>query len=249
MRKTQSIVVAIVGLAIVAVWATSSVRGDRDINNRIALTSATTSEDNCVVCHQNVDQSLVKLYKSSVHGRIGRACTTCHGGTPTATTKSEAHSGRFVGQPSASQALLICGSCHNNPLSQLRLGRHFSDKQTARVGCVECHGAHSVGSASRNFSFAYYCTGCHGLEYLPHLPEQFQKLLGSLDDLHDLKRNLDSGDQRLSQEAENERRQIRHQIAEIVHPTDLKSGLSKAQELTARLKALIDLVQRDKKSR
>ena len=250
MTKAEIVVVAILTLVVTAAWADSSLDGQPDLAAKpLASLAAIGFEDNCVACHQTVDQSLITLFKSSTHGRIGRACSSCHGGDPAATSKSSAHSGRFVGQPSEKQALLICGSCHSTPLSQLTLGRHFSDKQTARVGCVECHGVHGVGSPNRNFSFSYYCSGCHGLEYLPHLPDPFQKMLSNLDDLNDGVRQFESSGQKLSVDAVTERRQIRRQIAEIVHPTDLKSGMAKAPEVSIRLRALIDLVQRDKRTK
>jgi hypothetical protein len=92
------------------------------------------------------------------------------------------------------------------------------------LDCSQCHGAHAVGSASRNFSFVYYCAGCHGQEYLPALPDNFQKMLALADSLNDAGRAV-------SDEADRRRKDIRRRIAEIVHTTDSEGARSKAAEI------------------
>ena len=39
--------------------------------------------------------------------------------------------------------------------------------------------------ATRIIYLSLYCAGCHGLEYLPALPREFQSMLALVDDLHD----------------------------------------------------------------
>jgi hypothetical protein len=133
----------------------------------------------------------------------------------------------------------MCGACHQAVLAAFKTSRHFPEHRgSSRVDCVQCHGAHTVGSPSRNFSFANYCTGCHGLEYLPGLPGEIQKTLSMLDDLSDAIRELESKGRSLSAEEARRRKEIRHSIADIVHPTDLKGGQLKAADVQQQIRDL-----------
>ena len=126
----------------------------------------------------------------------------------------------------------MCGSCHQAVLATFKTSRHFPEHRGgSRVDCVQCHGAHTVGSPSRNFSFTNFCTGCHGLEYLPGLPAEIQKTLSMLDDLNDSIRAGESNGRVLSQDEKQQRRDVRRSIGEIVHGTDLKGGAAKAAEV------------------
>jgi cytochrome c553 len=133
--------------------------------------------------------------------------------------------GNFIGQPSPNEVITMCGSCHRAQTAAFKTGKHFPERKgQPRVDCSQCHGAHAVGSASRNFSFVYYCAGCHGQEYLPALPESFQKMLALADSLNESTRAL-------SEDAAQRRKEIRRRIGEIVHPTDFEGARSKADEI------------------
>ena len=192
--------------------------------------------DNCVTCHEKRPDDPANLFKISTHGRTRKTCSSCHGGDGSASEKAGAHSGHFVGQPSSGEVLVICGECHQAALAAFKTSRHFPEHRgSPRVDCVQCHGAHTVGSPSRSFSFAYYCSGCHGLEYLPGLPGEIQKTLAMLDDLSDAVRALESSGRALTADQKQQRRDIRRSIADIVHPTDLKGGLVKAADVQQRI--------------
>ena len=194
------------------------------------------ASDNCVSCHEKRRDDPVNLFKSSTHGRTRKTCSSCHGGDGSAPEKAGAHSGRFVGQPSSNDVLSMCGGCHQAALAAFKTSSHFPEHRgSPRVDCVQCHGAHTVGSPSRNFSFAYYCSGCHGLEYLPGLPAEIRKTLSMLDDLNDQIRELDSGGRSLTAGEKQQRREIRRLIADIVHPAGLKGGAGKAAEVQQRI--------------
>ena len=138
----------------------------------------------------------------------------------------------------------MCGACHQAALAAFKTSRHFPEHRgSPRVDCVQCHGAHTVGSPSRNFSFAYYCTGCHGLEYLPALPGEIQKTLAMLDDLSDAIRALESSGRALTADQKQQRKEIRRSIADIVHPTDLKGGVSQTVEVQQRIGDLSRIVK------
>lgn len=188
--------------------------------------------DNCAVCHQKHDAGTVSLYSSSAHATAGITCDRCHGGEQLAVDKQKAHAGRFVGQPASDQVLAMCGSCHRPQLAMFKTSRHFLERKgVRRVDCVACHGAHTVGSPSRNFAFAYYCSGCHGQEYLPELPRFFPQVLELADYMAETQRAM-SGAARQATENEIARtKEIRRRIAEIVHPTDLAGSVEKAPEI------------------
>jgi len=193
------------------------------------------ADDNCVKCHSQSKgraAEVVGIHRSSSHGRAGVGCDGCHGGDPAETDKAKAHSTNFTGKPDRVATLAVCGACHDPQLAQFKTGKHFQDKQgTPRLDCAECHGAHAVGNPPETFSLGQFCASCHGLEYLPSLPQEFQDLLNLSDDLRDeFKRSTAKG-RMPSDEAIKRRKEIRRLTAEIIHPTDLKGGLTRIPQI------------------
>lgn len=190
------------------------------------LNRAVIIEDNCAECHKKQTAETVALYSSSVHAAKGFACNRCHGGDPAAADKAQAHAGNFTGQPTPSEVMGMCGSCHRAQTASFKTGKHFPERKgQPRVDCSQCHGAHAVGSASRNFSFAYYCAGCHGQEYLPGLPNNFQNMLALADSM------AEQAGRALSEDALARRKEINRRIGEIVHPTDFEGARTKIPEI------------------
>ena len=244
-RRIQAIVL-LAGLGMVVAASTLSFTGfnlDRSVQAGSEV-SASQAVDNCVACHEKRADDPAGLFKKSTHGRTRKTCSSCHGGDGSASDKAGAHSGRFIGEPSSNDVLAMCGACHQTALTAFKTSRHFPEHRgSARVDCVRCHGAHTVGSPTRNFSFASYCAGCHGLEYLPGLPGEIQKTLSMLDDLSDSIRESELKGRALPVEALQRRREIRHSIAEIVHPTDLKTGIQQAADLQERIRSLSQAIK------
>ena len=75
------------------------------------------------------------------------------------------------------------------------------------------------------------CSGCHGLEYLPELPRDIQKLMALADEVQGEIRAFRKSGQPLDDEALKLRKEIRRSISEIVHPTDLQGGHPKIPEI------------------
>ena len=191
-----------------------------------------STANNCALCHQKLDDQAVALYSKSTHANFGLNCEACHGGDPNATDKATAHAVKFTGKPNASETLAMCGSCHAAQLATFKTSLHFPEPSAMpRVACVECHGAHTIGSVSRNFSFALYCTGCHGLEYLRDLPREFHQMLSLADEEKDLLAKLESSGRKPSDELLARRKQLRRSVAEIVHATDTSGGLKKIPQI------------------
>ncbi|MGA9768718.1 MAG: cytochrome c3 family protein [Blastocatellia bacterium] len=191
-----------------------------------------TEASTCVACHQKQDDRSVSLYAESTHAKSGFRCSRCHGGDPKAGDKAAAHKAGFVGKPSMTETLAMCGSCHTTQLATFKTSLHFPERiGAARMSCVDCHGAHLVGAASREFSFALYCTDCHGLEYLPALPRDFQRLLALVDEQKQMLARLESDGRRPTLELIARRKEIRRQIGQIVHATDLRGGLERLSQI------------------
>ncbi len=230
-RKIQKIITAAFIILVAVVCCAQSLDGSYGFGKIAAADSISfpvSQDNNCLACHQKSGDHQVELFSLSTHSENGITCNRCHGGDPSATDKEQAHTGKFIGKPSGNDVLAMCGSCHRQMLAMFKTSRHFPEQRgTPRMDCVACHGAHTVGSPTRNFSFAYYCTGCHGLEYLPALPVDFQKMLTLVDDLTDFRRALKVKGQTASDDVIERRKEIRRMVAEIVHPTDLEGGLKK----------------------
>jgi hypothetical protein len=213
--------------------------------------ASASSGDSCANCHQKQDAKLVSLYGQSTHAKAGKTCNNCHGGDATAATKEDAHSTGFVGKPDSDQAVRVCGSCHRTEAAQYRASRHFPvQKGVSRVDCVQCHGAHTVGAPARGYSVAYFCSGCHGLEYLPGLQQQFQDMLKLSDDLRLGVEDLVDAGRAPSEEIIKRRKEIQQLTGEIVHRTDLEGGTARIPhvlELGAQLKNMIGAAGAPKK--
>ena len=228
-RRIQTIVALFV-IAGLAVWTAA---GRAEAKLAIEPSGGGPQQgDNCSACHQKNGDQTVSLFARSTHARSGITCNRCHGGDPFATEKQTAHGGRFVGKPSSNETIAMCGSCHRAQLASFKASRHFPERRgVARVDCSGCHGAHLVGAQSSNFSFGYYCAGCHGLEYLPELPAELQKMLAVADESRRITRAIEEAGRKPSDEVTSRRKEIRRLISEIVHPTNLQVGREKIEEI------------------
>lgn len=217
---------------------------------RGAVPVAAQSKDNCINCHSpliNRAGQVVSIYLTSTHSRANVGCDGCHGGDSSQSEKTKAHTGHFIARPDASATLEMCGACHRQPLEFFKNSRHVAVRpNAARLDCAECHGVHGIGAASESFRWPQFCTGCHGLEYLPQLPRPFQEMLTLADDLREGIHRLEAKG-RAQPEFVTRRKEIRRMISELVHKTDAKGGLERIPrilELGASLKQRLDATAR-----
>lgn len=209
---------------------------------------AAQGEDNCIACHSGRKDGpgqVVPIFRTSTHSRAGVACDGCHGGDSSEADKSKAHGGEFIGRPDTGATLEMCGKCHSEPLAFYKRSRHVAAQPNAgRLDCVECHGVHGIGAASESFRWPSFCTGCHGLEYLPQLPRSFQEMLLLADELRERIHRLEEKGRASTKELSDRRKEIRHLISELVHRTDSKGGVERIPrilELGSTLKRQIAL--------
>jgi len=182
-------------------------------------------EENCSTCHrQQKDNSVVTIFKTSTHGRVGITCDRCHGGDASQTEKTKAHADHFVAKFDTAATLEMCGRCHRQPLEFFKSSHHVAARPNApRLDCIECHGVHAIGAYSESFRWTQFCVGCHGLEYLPALPRPFQDMLAMMDELNDGLHRLEQKGS-IKPDLIQRRKEIRHMISELVHKTDSKGG-------------------------
>jgi hypothetical protein len=199
-------------------------------NHQLYLTEQSTpaTTNNCVDCHKKNQDEVVGLFAQSTHARRQLSCEHCHGGEASAKEKSAAHARSFIARPTGSQVLEMCSTCHQSQFAAFKTGKHLrEDGNTPRVDCVQCHGAHLIGSPSRKSEFALLCSNCHGLEYIPELPDYLRQILSANDEVKNALNELQSAGRKPSDSLVNKRRELRKRIAEIVHPTD--AGVAKIQ--------------------
>lgn len=187
---------------------------------------------NCAGCHKQHNDGVVSLYAKSSHAEMGISCSRCHGGNAAATDKQAAHAGRFVGKPSPEDVVSMCGSCHTTQRATFKASLHFDENINApKVDCAQCHGAHTVGSVERDFKMAEVCSNCHGLEYIVALPHAFQEVVAAVDEQVESLRDLGRLNRKPSLDLTARRKSLRQMIAEIVHATDLESGMKKSPQI------------------
>jgi hypothetical protein len=204
--------------------------------------------DNCVECHQKNNDEMISLFARSTHARRQLSCDVCHGGNSAAKDKQLAHAGNFIGKPTAGQALERCGSCHQTQLVAFKTSNHIQeDGKTPRVDCVQCHGAHLIGSYTRESNFAMLCSNCHGLEYLPELPLSLRNILSATDEVKNALNDLQNRNGKPTEPVVSGRRELRRTIAGIVHATSVSEAKAQEQKILEMGKSLKQQIQETKK--
>ena len=154
------------------------------------------AENSCIECHGERDlwdDQRLRLYVASadfaddIHWQSGLRCHDCHGGDPTTTDVTKAHSAvagyRRIGSPADIPE--FCGSCHSDgaylrrfdsPSRSDQLAQYWTSGHGQRLKkrndlgvatCVSCHGHHGVrrvGDARSPIfpaNLADTCATCH----------------------------------------------------------------------------------------
>lgn len=164
------------------------------------LRIAALAEDQCVVCHQTLEDKPSALFKNDIHHRKGISCADCHGGNPNVEDMEESMSKKagFIGVPKGDEISKMCASCHGDdqkmkqygsrlPTDQYEMLRSSVHGKLSLTGkeriaqCTTCHGAHGILPASNPASPVHpvrvvnTCSQCHAnarfmQTYNPSLP-------------------------------------------------------------------------------
>jgi predicted CXXCH cytochrome family protein len=156
--------------------------------------------DQCLQCHQALEDEPSKLFVRDIHRARGITCAGCHGGNPSAEEMEEAMDPRagFLGALKGDAISQACEKCHSDAErmrsygSNLRTdqGMLLSQSVHARlavsgkerlVQCTTCHSTHGiVGVKNRNspvhpLRVTSTCASCHSnpafmRNYNPGLP-------------------------------------------------------------------------------
>ncbi|MBI2094731.1 MAG: cytochrome c3 family protein [Candidatus Omnitrophica bacterium] len=161
----------------------------------------TSSGNSCVDCHEETREDV----QTSVHGRQGVLCNSCHGGDPTQTDKvlAKAPGTGYLGIPDKGRIAEKCGGCHadveamnfygtrTDQLARYRTSHHgkkLSQGDERVAVCSDCHGYHDVVKVSDPSSPVYplnvpeTCNACHGKPKLmdaAHLPSDILEIYKS----------------------------------------------------------------------
>ncbi len=142
--------------------------------------------DQCVTCHEAMEDAPSKMFKHDVHAAKGLSCADCHGGNSKSDDAEVAMSKKegFIGVPKGDEISKMCASCHADGEAMRRYGsqlptNQWEDLQTSVHGklatngrehivqCITCHSAHGIVHVKDAASPVYplnvvkTCTKCH----------------------------------------------------------------------------------------
>ncbi len=156
--------------------------------------------DQCLTCHQTLEDQPSQLFMRDVHRAKGISCAACHGGDSSAEDMEGAMNllAGFVGVPKGDAISAACETCHSDadrmksyrstlPVTQGALlkgsvhGRLSFTGKEQLVQCTTCHNAHGVVNVrNRNspvhpLNVTATCAACHSnarfmRNYNPALP-------------------------------------------------------------------------------
>lgn len=158
------------------------------------------TDDQCFICHLELDDANANLYKADIHHLKGISCASCHGGDATSDDMDIAMSEEkgFIGVPARVERYQVCVNCHadQNKMQQvgsklptdqfdkLKNSVHFQttfNNQGPITDCITCHSVHNIKKVSDPSSKVYptnitaLCGDCHSSadfmkNYNPALP-------------------------------------------------------------------------------
>jgi len=143
--------------------------------------------DECLNCHQALEDNPSQLFVEDVHYKAGLSCKSCHGGNSNsddmefAMSKSEG----FIGVPALNNISEVCSKCHSNieymkkynsnihtdqftKLKESVHGKLAVNGKEMMLQCITCHNAHGIKKVNDPKSPVYptnvpqTCNKCHG---------------------------------------------------------------------------------------
>ena len=126
---------------------------------------AAIAADQCLTCHEALDDAPSKLFKHDVHFGKGLSCADCHGGNSKSEDAEEAMSKKegYIGVPKGDEISKTCASCHADSEAMRRYGSQLPTNQWENLQasvhgklsttgkehilqCTTCHSAHGIVS-------------------------------------------------------------------------------------------------------
>ncbi|MBI2618604.1 MAG: cytochrome c3 family protein [Ignavibacteriales bacterium] len=145
------------------------------------------AQDQCLACHEAMEDKSALLFKRDVHFLKGLSCASCHGGDKSREEMDESMNKEagFLGVPSGDEVSSVCAACHSDeavivktyrsslPVDQMAsltasVHGKSSIKGDQRIAqCTTCHGAHGILSKNNRSSPVHplnvpaTCAKCH----------------------------------------------------------------------------------------
>jgi predicted CXXCH cytochrome family protein len=145
------------------------------------------AQDECLVCHELLEDAPSSLFKLDIHYQKGISCAGCHGGDETADDMEKAMSlaAGFIGVPTGDDITMTCTKCHSSTAIMVKeynstLPRNQADLLSTSVHaklsvngkerivqCTTCHDAHGIvrtrnpASPVHPLSIPKTCATCH----------------------------------------------------------------------------------------
>jgi predicted CXXCH cytochrome family protein len=120
--------------------------------------NAALAQDQCLTCHQQIEDNASALFVKDIHYRKGITCAGCHGGDPTAEEMDVGMNPAkgFIGVPKGDAITERCATCH---ASKERMSEFRSTLPTSQVEQLQAtvHGKLSITGGER----IAQCTTCH----------------------------------------------------------------------------------------
>lgn len=144
-------------------------------------------EDQCLRCHETLEDKPSKLFKRDIHFKKGISCAGCHGGDARSDDIEVAKSVKvgFIGVPKGDDISRMCAKCHSSaaimveqfksrlPRNQMALlaesvhGKLSTTGRERIVQCTTCHDAHGIvsrrdpASPVHPLNVTRTCANCH----------------------------------------------------------------------------------------
>lgn len=143
--------------------------------------------DQCLNCHQQLEDEPSRLFIQDVHFIAGLSCKSCHGGNEKSDDMelSMSKSEGFIGVPVLNNISEICSKCHSDNEYMNRYNSEISTTQLENIKtsihgklavngremilqCTTCHNAHGIkrvndpGSPVYPINIPKTCNKCHG---------------------------------------------------------------------------------------
>jgi predicted CXXCH cytochrome family protein len=145
------------------------------------------ADDQCLNCHQGLEDKPSQLFIEDVHYKAGLSCKSCHGGNSNSDDMELAMSNSegFIGVPALNNISAICSKCHSDNEYMKKFNSNIHTDQLEKLKesvhgklavngkgmmlqCITCHNAHGIKKVNDPKSPVYpanvpqTCNKCHG---------------------------------------------------------------------------------------
>jgi len=152
-----------------------------------SVQTAIMAQDQCLTCHEAMEDSHAVLFKKDIHYAKGLTCADCHGGDASKEEMDAAMNAKagYIGVPKGDRISATCSKCHSDaavmvkryrsalPSDQMELletsvhGKLSTSGREHIAQCTSCHGSHGIVTKTNRTSPVHplnlpaTCAKCH----------------------------------------------------------------------------------------